>query len=42
MIETTSRDKFSGNTLEYYKNFLEIIPGSSLIFTKFKDKILSA
>lgn len=42
MLETTSRDNFSGNTFEYYKNFLEIIPESSLIFTKFEDKILSA
>ncbi len=42
MIETTSRDRFSGNTLEYYKNFLEIIPESALIFTKFEWKILSA
>lgn len=42
MIETTSRDGFFGNNFEYYKNFLETIPESSLIFTKFEDKILSA
>lgn len=42
MRQTTSRDDFSGNSFEYYKNFLEIIPSSSLIFTKFEDKILSA
>lgn len=42
MRQTTKRDWFSGNTLEYYKNFLEIISESSLIFTKFEDKILSA
>lgn len=42
MIETTSRDGFSWNNLEYYKNFLEIIPWSSLIFTKYEDKVLSA
>lgn len=42
ILETTFRDNFSGNTLEYYKNFLEIIPESKLIFTKFENKILSA
>lgn len=42
MMETTSRDWFSWNTLEYYKNFLEIIPKSELIFTKIWDKILSS
>ncbi len=42
ILETTSRDWFSWNSLEYYKNFLEIIPESSLIFTKIWDKILSA
>lgn len=40
--ETTSRDWFSGNNLEYYKNFLDEIPESKLIFTKFENKILSA
>lgn len=42
MRQTTERDWFSWNNLEYYKNFLEIIPESSLIFTKIWDKILSA
>jgi lipid II:glycine glycyltransferase (peptidoglycan interpeptide bridge formation enzyme) len=42
MLETTSRDWFYWNTFEYYENFLEIIPWSALIFTKFWDKILSA
>jgi lipid II:glycine glycyltransferase (peptidoglycan interpeptide bridge formation enzyme) len=42
MRQTTKRDWFSGNTLKYYKNFLENIPESTLIFTKFEDKILSA
>lgn len=42
MLETTSRDWFSWNSLEYYKNFLIEIEWSSLIFTKFEDKILSA
>ncbi|MDD5769536.1 MAG: peptidoglycan bridge formation glycyltransferase FemA/FemB family protein [Candidatus Gracilibacteria bacterium] len=42
MKETTSRDKFNGNSLNYYFDFLNIIPNSSLIFTKLEDKILSA
>lgn len=42
MLETTSRDNFSWNTLDYYKKFLEIIPESKLIFTKLEDKVLSA
>lgn len=42
MLETTSRDWFSWNSLEYYKNFLQEIENSSLIFTKIWEKILSA
>lgn len=42
MLETTSRDGFSGNTMEYYEKFLNIIPTSKLIFTKKDDEILSA
>lgn len=42
MLETTSRDHFSGNTLEYYQNFLEKFTESELIFTKYDGKILSA
>lgn len=42
MLETTSRDWFNGNKIDYYKDFLEIIPWSALIFTKFWDKILSS
>lgn len=42
MLETTSRDHFSGNTFEYYKTFLEKIAESELIFTKYEGKILSA
>jgi hypothetical protein len=42
MLETTSRDKFSGNTFEYYKTFLEKIEKSELIFTKYDNVILSA
>jgi hypothetical protein len=42
MLETTSRDNFAWNSLDYYKTFLEEIENSSLIFTKFEWKILSA
>lgn len=42
MWETTKRDKFSGNTFEYYKNFLNLIIDSELIFTQLWDRILSA
>lgn len=42
MLETTSRDNFAWNSLEYYKTFLQEIENSSLIFTKFEWKILSA
>ena len=42
MLETTSRDGFSGNSFEYYKIFLQEIENSSLIFTKIWEKILSA
>lgn len=42
MLETTSRDHFSGNTFEYYQAFLDKIIDSELIFTKYEDKIISA
>lgn len=42
MVETTLRDGFHGNKFDYYKDFLKTIKNSSLIFTKFEDKILSA
>lgn len=42
MVETTKRDWFFGNKFDYYKDFLEYIENSSLVFTKFEDKILSA
>lgn len=42
MLETTSRDGFSGNSKEYYENFLKIIPGATLIFTQLDHQILSA
>lgn len=42
MIETTSRDHFSRNSLKYYEKFLETIPESELIFTRYDNVILSA
>lgn len=41
MHETTSRDKFSWNTLDYYKNFLNIITDSELIIA-YKDGLAIA
>lgn len=41
MNETTSRDNFSWNTLEYYTNFLDIITESELILA-YKDWIAIA
>ena len=41
MNETTSRDNFSWNTLEYYKKFLEIITESELILA-YKDWVAIA
>jgi hypothetical protein len=41
MNQTTSRDKFSGNTLDYYKKFLAIIKESELIVA-YKDSIAIA
>jgi hypothetical protein len=36
MKETTSRDNFSGNTLNFYKIFLKKISESKLLFAKFE------
>lgn len=41
MNETTSRDNFSGNTLEYYKVFLESLDSSKL-FLAYKDDVVVA
>jgi lipid II:glycine glycyltransferase (peptidoglycan interpeptide bridge formation enzyme) len=41
MNETTSRDNFSWNTLDYYSKFLEIISDSELILA-FKDWVAIA
>jgi len=42
MLETTSRDNFNWNKFSYYKDFLNIIPNSELIFAKLWEKILRA
>jgi len=34
MLETTSRDNFSGNSLKYYKTFLNNLENSKLILAK--------
>jgi len=39
MLETTSRDNFSGNILEYYKTFLNSLENSKLILAK-KDWVI--
>lgn len=41
MLETTSRDKFYWNKLEYYKIFLEIIENSKLILAYFWNKVIA-
>lgn len=42
MVETTSRDKFSGNTLDYYKTFLNSLPNSQLLLAYKGDKVIAA
>jgi len=41
MLETTSRDNFSGNNLEYYITFLEKLENSELLLA-YKDDIVIA
>ena len=41
MLETTSRDKFAWNNLEYYKTFLKILDNSKLILSEFEWKIIA-
>jgi len=41
MMETTSRDGFAGNSLEYYKTFLNTLENSKLILAK-KDWVVIA
>lgn len=42
MMETTSRDGFSGNKLEYYKSFLDTISNSSLLIAYKDDKAIAS
>ena len=39
--ETTSRNNFSWNTLDYYKTFLENIKNSKLLVAYYKEKIIA-
>ena len=39
---TTSRDKFSGNTLEYYTLFLEALENSQIFFSYYEGEVISA
>ena len=41
MLETTSRDNFSGNSLEYYSDFLNNLENSKLILAKKDDKVIA-
>jgi len=42
MSETTSRDKFAGNTLEYYTSFLESLDDTQLFFAYHEGEIIAA
>lgn len=42
VLETTKRDSFSWNTLEYYKIFLEKLDSSSLIFAYKDNKVIAS
>lgn len=42
MMETTSRDNFSGNVFEYYKIFLNKISDSKLLFAEAEGKIIAS
>jgi len=41
MLETTSRDNFSGNTIDYYKTFLKILNQSKLLLAYYEDKVIA-
>ncbi len=41
MTETTSRDKFSGHSFEYFKTFLTILENSELILAYYEDEIIA-
>lgn len=42
MMQTTSRDNFFWNTLNYYKIFLENIESSKLLFAEYEGNIIAA
>jgi len=42
MSETTTRDSFAGNTLEYYKTFLESLENSQMFFAYHDGEIIAA
>lgn len=42
MLETTSRDKFAGNSLEFYEEFLNTLENSSLLLAYKDEKVISA
>jgi len=42
MSETTARDSFAGNTIEYYKVFLESLENSQLFFAYHEQEIIAA
>lgn len=42
MSETTSRDSFAGNTLEYYKTFLESLDNSQMFFAYHDREVIAA
>lgn len=42
MSETTGRDNFAGNTLQYYQKFLTELQDSQLFFAYFEDKVIAA
>jgi lipid II:glycine glycyltransferase (peptidoglycan interpeptide bridge formation enzyme) len=42
MRETTARDNFSGNNLEYYEKLLKNIESSQIFFAYFESKVIAA
>lgn len=42
MSETTSRDNFAGNTLEYYKVFLESLDNAQMFFAYHEGEVIAA
>jgi len=42
MRETTTRDSFAGNTLEYYKVFLESLENSQIFFAYYESELIAA